>query len=87
MVNDFAAAAEVITFLNYHGKPFDLHWGRDLSSGDLRHAPVILIAAFNNSLTLEITNGLRFEFAGGNQIKDRANPKLSWSREMQGTLC
>ena len=85
MVNDFAAAAEVITFLNSHGKPFDIRWGRDISSGDLRHAPVILIGAFNNSLTLEITNGLRFEFAGGNQIKDRVNPQLSWTREMQGT--
>jgi hypothetical protein len=85
MVNDFAAAAEVITFLNNHGKPFDVRWGRDISSGDLRHAPVILIGGFNNYLTLEITSQLRFEFSGGNQIKDRANPQLSWSREEQGT--
>jgi hypothetical protein len=85
MVNDFAAAAEVITFLNHHGKPFDVRWGRDISPGDLRHAPVILIGAFNNYLTLELTNQLRFEFVGGNQIKDRADPQLSWSRVTKGT--
>jgi hypothetical protein len=85
MVNDFAAAAEVITFLNHHGKLFDVRWGHDISPGDLRHAPVILIGAFNNYLTLELTNQLRFEFAGGNQIKDRANPQLSWSRDEKGT--
>jgi hypothetical protein len=79
MVNDFAAAAEVITFLNHRDKQFDLRWGHDISPGDLRHAPVILIGAFNNSLTLALTNQLRFQFAGGNQIKDRANPRLSWS--------
>ncbi|AXC12260.1 Adenylate cyclase [Acidisarcina polymorpha] len=85
MVNDFAAAAEVVTFLNHHGKPFDVRWGHDISPGDLRHAPVILIGAFNNYLTLELTNQLRFEFIGGNQIKDRANPQLSWSRNEKGT--
>ena len=79
MVNDFAAAAEVVTFLNHHGKPFDLRWGHDISPGDLKHSPVILIGAFNNYLTLDLTNQLRFEFTGGNQIKDRANPQLSWS--------
>lgn len=79
MINDFAAAAEVITFLNHHGKPFDLRWGHDISQGDLRHTPVILIGAFNNYLTLDLINQLRFEFAGGAQIKDRANPQLSWS--------
>jgi hypothetical protein len=79
MVNDFAAAAAVITFLNRQGKPFDLRWGRDISPGDLRHTPVILIGAFNNYLTLEVTNQLRFEFVGGNRIKDRSNPQLSWS--------
>jgi hypothetical protein len=79
MVNDFAAAAEVITFLNGRGKQFDLRWGHDISPGDLRHAPVILIGAFNNHLTLDLLNQLRFQFIGGNQIKDRANPELSWS--------
>jgi hypothetical protein len=85
MVNDFAAAAEVVTFLNHHGKPFDVRWGHDISPGDLRHAPVILIGAFNNYLTLELTNQLRFEFVGGNQIKDRANSQRSWSRDEKGT--
>lgn len=79
MVNDFAAAAEVITFLNHRSKLFELRWGHDISTGDLRHAPVILIGAFNNYLTLELSEQLRYQFTGGTQIKDRLNPQRSWS--------
>jgi hypothetical protein len=79
MVNDFAGAASLIAFLSRRGKPFDVRWGHDISPGDLRHAPVILIGGFDNPLTLEVTRQLRFEFAGGDHIRDRNNPRLSWS--------
>lgn len=79
MINDFAAAAEVITFLNRRGKAFELRWGHDISTRDLRHAPVILIGAFNNYLTLELTEQLRYQFTEGNQITDRYDPKRLWS--------
>jgi hypothetical protein len=79
MIFDFVGAAQVITYLNHHGKPFELRWGPNISPGDLQRAPVILIGAFSNSLTLDVTSHLRFAFAGGDHVEDRNNPQISWS--------
>jgi hypothetical protein len=58
------------------GKLFQMRYGSDLSFGDLRYQPSILIGAFNNSWTLQTTNELRFVFDKHPTIRDRSNNRV-----------
>jgi len=77
--SDFAAATPLISLLNRRAKAFELRWGHDISIGDLRDGPVILVGGFNNELTLEVTRSLHFVFEGGNHVKDRSDSNRIWS--------
>ena len=55
-----------------------MRFGGDISVGDLRERPAILIGGFNNSWTLEMTDNLRFRFAYLHQIQDRFDKGRSW---------
>lgn len=47
---------------------------------ELNAQPVVLIGAYTNSWTLQLTNGLRYHFAPGpkNEIEDANNPEVHW---------
>jgi hypothetical protein len=81
-VGDAWATAQISSLLTSHQHPFDLRFGNDLSFGDLRQGSVILIGAFNNSWTLNMTDNLRFVFEAGDSsqmhIEDRIDRSRSW---------
>lgn len=76
---DVDACAAMVAMLVREGKPYELRFAGDISPGDLRSAPVVLIGAFNNSWTLEVTNSLRFTFAKGTMIRDSYDKNRSWA--------
>jgi len=62
---DVAAALDVSTFLGKIGKPLQVRIGTDTSFADLRESPAIVLGAFNNKWTMELTSGLHFAFIEG----------------------
>ena len=84
-VGDVAATARIASFLSVRKKAYDMRFGGDISVGDLRERPSILIGAFNNSWTLEMTDNLRFFFTYGHQIQDRFDSRRSWKADPRTT--
>jgi len=76
---DSYAGAVVSSLFTHHARAYGLRYGPDISFGDLRSGPAILIGAFNNYLTLEMTDELRFVFDHGDTIEDRSVKGRSWS--------
>ncbi len=77
-VGDLAASTQIVSLLNGWGKPFTLRAAEDLSIGDLRNTPAVLVGGFNNHWTLETTDDLRFSFREGTEIRDRDHPDQVW---------
>lgn len=81
-VGDASATAQLASLFTAHHHAFDIRFGSDLSFGDLREGSAVLIGAFNNNWTLNMTDNLRFVFdgsdAGQMHIQDKFNPSLSW---------
>ena len=80
---DVSASTAITSVLVQHKKPYELRFAQDISPGDLHSAPIVLIGAFNNSWTLNITKPLRFSFSGGDTIKDANDPKRSWTVQVK----
>lgn len=78
-IGDVAAIAKIESLLLHHHRQFDIRYGDDVTYGDLRRSPTILIGAHNNSWTLAMTGNLRYVFAGGDAIVDRSNSQRRWS--------
>lgn len=76
---DLAATVQITTLLGSWKKPFVLRSGRDLSFGDLRSKPSIMIGAFNNSWSLELTKDLPYSFRDGVRIENREHPGQGWT--------
>ena len=76
---DVTTIVELTTLLRDWKRPFVLRTGSDLSFGDLRARPTMMVGAFNNSWTLELTNDLPYSFRHGVQIFNRDHPEQSWS--------
>ena len=77
-VGDLAASTQIVSLLTGWGKPFVLRAASDLSIGDLRNTPSVLVGGFNNPWTLETTDDLRFSFRDGTEIRDRDHPGVVW---------
>jgi hypothetical protein len=69
----------VATFLTHKKRSFDLRSGEDVVFGDLLQSPSILIGAFNNGWTMQMTGDLGFVFGPGLTIQDRSNAGRSWA--------
>jgi hypothetical protein len=80
-VGDAAATARIASFLSLRKKAYDMRFGGDISVGDLRERPAILVGGFNNSWTLEMTDNLRFVFAYRYQIQDRFDRRKGWKAD------
>lgn len=80
---DASAIAQIASLLTTRHHPYDLRFGTDLSFGDLRNSSAILIGAFNNSWTLNMSDSFRFVYESGDSpqmhVKDRLDPSRSWS--------
>jgi len=75
-IGDAYASVVLSSLFTQRGKLFQMRYGTDLSFGDLRYQPSILIGAFNNAWTLQTTNDLRFVFEKHPTIRDRSNSRL-----------
>jgi hypothetical protein len=71
------------------GEDDQVRIGKDLTFAELRSAPAVLIGAYNNPWTLEISSDLPYAFEERNNlpmIQDRADPGRTWFPEAQGRL-
>lgn len=84
-IGDVAASAKVASFLSVEKKTYDMRFNQDISIGDLRQGPAILIGAFNNMWTLQLTDSLRFVFASGYRIQDRFDTNRFWKAAQNPT--
>lgn len=75
---DVSACTSITSMLVQAKKPYELRFAEDISPGDLHSAPIVLMGAFNNPWTLNVTNSLRFRFSEGDTIKDAQDPKRFW---------
>ena len=77
-LGDVSANVSVASLLTHFNHAFDLRSGEDVAFGDLRQSPSVLIGAFNNPWTLQMTGDLPFVFGSGLTIKDQSDPKRQW---------
>src|SRR5450755_1629687 len=81
-IGDASATAQISSLLTSHHHLYDLRFGSDLSFGDLREGSAVLIGAFNNSWTLNMTDSLRFVYDQGDSaqmhIQDRFDASRAW---------
>ena len=75
-IGDAYASVLLTSLFTRKGKLWQLRYGTDLTFGDLRYQPSILIGAFGNAWTLQTTNYLRFVFEKHPTIRDRSNNRL-----------
>jgi hypothetical protein len=83
-IGDAFTLAQLSGFLNRRGRNVQLRTGNDVSFADLRDKPAVLIGAFTNQWTMEMTSNLRYVFErsrGLAVVKDRMNPTQTWARE------
>jgi hypothetical protein len=87
-IGDASATAQISSLLTSRRHPYDLRFGSDLSFGDLREGSAVLIGAFNNNWTLNMTDSLRFVFEAGDtaemHVQDRFDLKRSWWPKFSG---
>jgi hypothetical protein len=78
-IGDVAAITKIESLLVRRNKQFNIRYGSDVTFGDLREGPAILVGAHNNSWTLTVTENLRYVFSGRDAIVDRSDPRKRWS--------
>ncbi len=77
-LGDVAANVNVASLLTRFNRSFDLRSGEDVAFGDLRLSPAVLIGAFNNGWTLQMTGDLPYVFEVDHTIKDRVSDTRPW---------
>jgi hypothetical protein len=80
-LGDVQAAVGVSAVLGKLGKPTQVRIGNHYSFEDLHDSPSVLIGAFNNKWTMQITAGLHFEFieeSGVYEITERVPGGRTW---------
>ena len=81
-MGDAYVAAQLSALFARINKPSQVRIGSHYSFADLRNSPAVLVGAFNNRWTLQMTSTLRFVFAeeeGRAWIEDRSSPGKVWS--------
>lgn len=81
-VGDAHTAALLSALFARMGKPSQTRIGNDISFTDLRNSSAILIGAFSNFWTLEMTKDFRFVFEikeGVKMVRDRAAADRKWA--------
>lgn len=82
-VGDALTMAQLSGYLARKGRAIQLRIGTDTSFSDLRDSPAVLIGAFSNQWTMEITKDLRFTFEVENGrlfVKDQLAPGHRWEQ-------
>jgi hypothetical protein len=80
-MGDACVAARLSALFGRINKPSQLRIGNDYSFADLRNSPAVLVGAFNNRWTLQMTSNLHFVFVeedGHLQIQEQGRPGRVW---------
>jgi len=77
-LGDVSANVAVAAFLARKKRSFDLRSGEDVVFGDFRQSPCVLIGAFNNGWTMQMTGDLGFVLGPGLTIRDRSDASHRW---------
>jgi hypothetical protein len=78
---DVQAAVQLSNFLGHQGKDSEVRIGNGYSYEDLRNSPAVVIGAFSNPWTIEMTSGLHFSFVDdekGLRIQEQGSSGRSW---------
>jgi hypothetical protein len=78
-IGDVGALSSIEYILAQRKIKLDIRFVNDLTYGDVRQNPTILIGAHNNIWTLNMTDDLRFGFQGHSTIVDRFSPQRQWT--------
>jgi hypothetical protein len=81
-IGDSQAAFRIGSCLQSFGKSSEMRIGNDVSFSDFKMSSVVLIGAFSNRWTLQISNQFRFVFdqvADYKRLIDRKSPGRSWA--------
>jgi hypothetical protein len=76
---DAQACADLVSLLTRVHRSFELRYGSDIAVGDLHDSPTILIGAFNNTWTLNMTRPMRFTFKEGTRVEDTWGKTKGWA--------
>ena len=79
---DVQAAIRLSNFLGHQGKDSEVRIGSGYSYEDLRNSPAVVIGAFSNPWTIEMTSGLHFSFVDDGKvlrIQEQGASGRSWS--------
>jgi hypothetical protein len=82
-LGDAFALAQLNSYFKGRGKATDVRIGNDVSFAELRQGPVVLIGAFTNQWTMQMTRDLRFVFdrvGADNVLRDQQNAEQYWRR-------
>jgi hypothetical protein len=78
---DVYAALRMSAALARMGKESQVRIGNNYSFADLRNSPAIVVGAFNNRWTMQMTSNLHFAFAeenGKQMIREQGSPGRAW---------
>ncbi len=78
-LSDVAATTKILSLMEHRKKHFDFRLGSDMTYGDLREDPTILIGAYNNPWTLSMIENQRYVFSTRADIVDRSNSQKHWT--------
>src|SRR3569833_743301 len=80
-IGDVGALSDIEYILAQQHIKLDIRFVNDLTYGDLRQNPTILIGAHNNIWTFNMTEDLRYGFQGHSTIVDRFSPQNQWTAD------
>jgi len=78
-IGDLMAVSDIQYVLARRNRKLDIRFVNDMTFGDLRQSPTILVGAHNNIWTISTTENLRFRFKGHSTIVDHSDPQQSWT--------
>jgi hypothetical protein len=81
-VGDAYAGVSLSSLLGQIGKPSQVRIGSNYSFEDLRNSPAIVVGAFNNRWTMDLTKNLHFAFVekdGKGDIREQTPGRREWS--------
>jgi hypothetical protein len=80
---DATAVSEISVLMGRHGGSVRIRSADKIAFADFREAPAVLIGAFTNRWTMELTEPFRFHFGldsrGGPALLDSTRPTLRWN--------
>lgn len=78
---DTFAAVQISKLLVRIGKPSQLRIGKGYSFEDLRTSPAVIVGAFNNRWTMQMTAGLHFALSPDLSIQEQGPVRRTWQSQ------